>query len=81
MSIGKHISLEEARKQKKLDRFIKAHKTTGDKKQFDDLMNNMALKKPLKGEKIFPEGGSLYCRRIRRSRDKRPLFYMAGILR
>ena len=51
MSLGKYVSLEEARKQKKLDRFIKAHKTTGDKKKFDELLNNMAFKKKPKGGK------------------------------
>ena len=30
MAIGKHISLEEAQKQKKLDRFCKEHPTEGE---------------------------------------------------
>jgi hypothetical protein len=41
MSIGKYISLEEARKHKKLSRFIKEHPSEGDKKQFEDLLHNM----------------------------------------
>lgn len=50
MSHGKYISLEEARKAKKLDRFAKEHPSEGDKKLFDKLFNAMA-KKPLEGEK------------------------------
>ena len=49
MSIGKYISLEEARRQNKLARFIKFHKTTGNKKQFKELLGNMAFKKKPKG--------------------------------
>jgi hypothetical protein len=51
MSIGKYISLQEARKQKKIDRFIKEHPSTGDKNQFDETLNNMAFKKKPKDEK------------------------------
>ena len=42
MSIGKHISLEEARKQKKLERFAKEHPTKGSKRVFDALLGRMA---------------------------------------
>ena len=45
MSIGKHTSLEEARKQDKLDRFIKEHPSKGDKKKFDNLLGSMAKQK------------------------------------
>lgn len=42
MSIGRYISLEEARKHKKLDRFAKEHPSKGDKDKFDKLMDKMA---------------------------------------
>jgi hypothetical protein len=42
MSIGKHISIEEARKTKKLDRFAKEHPTEGDEAAFDRLLDKMA---------------------------------------
>ena len=51
MSIGKYISLQEARKQNKLDRFCKEHPSEGNKKQFDELLNNMAFKKKPKAER------------------------------
>lgn len=44
MSTGKYISLEEARKEKKLERFAKEHPSEGDKKLFDKLFNAMAKK-------------------------------------
>ena len=42
MATGKYLSLEEARKAKKLKRFAKEHPTKGDKKKFDALLNRMA---------------------------------------
>ena len=45
MARGKYLSLEEARKLKKLDRFAKEHPTKGDKKLFDKLLNRMAKPK------------------------------------
>jgi hypothetical protein len=45
MAIGKHTSLEEAQKEKKLDRFCKEHPSTGDEDAFDSLFNAMATKK------------------------------------
>ena len=48
MSIGKYISLEEAQKEKKIDRFAKAHPSKGDKKLFDKVLGAMA-KKPQSG--------------------------------
>lgn len=38
MSIGKYISLQEARKKKKMDRFMREHQSTGDEKQFDETL-------------------------------------------
>lgn len=46
MSSGKYLSLEEARKQKALDRFCKEHPSTGDEEQFDEALNAMASGKP-----------------------------------
>ena len=42
MSTGKHLSLEEARKKKLLKRFAKEHKSKGNEKAFDELLDNMA---------------------------------------
>lgn len=49
MSQGKHLSLEEARKLKKLDRFAKEHHSEGDADAFEALLEAMA-----KGEKKTP---------------------------
>jgi len=49
MSHGKYLSLEEARKAKKLDRFSVEHPTKGSKKKFDSLLRRMAKSQP-KGE-------------------------------
>ena len=49
MSSGKYLSLEEARKQKRIKRFVKEHPTTGNKKQFELLLHKMA-KKPSRAE-------------------------------
>lgn len=46
MSRGKYLSLEEARQQKKLERFAKEHQTTGNKPAFDDLLKKMAKTPP-----------------------------------
>ncbi len=57
MSIGKYISLEEARKQKKISRFIKEHPSKGDLQRFKDLLHNMThnikTKKPSKDGKTL----------------------------
>ena len=39
MSIGKYISLEEARKTGQLDRFIKEHPSKGNKELFNKLLD------------------------------------------
>ena len=55
MSIDKRISLKEAQKRNKLNRFIKEHPSVGNREQFEDLLHNMELnikpKKPSKGGK------------------------------
>ncbi len=47
MSRGKHLSLSEARKKGKLDRFAKAHPAVGDRERFDALPSAMTGKKPV----------------------------------
>jgi hypothetical protein len=42
MAVGKYLSLEEARKLKKLERFAKEHPSEGDADQFEDLLKAMA---------------------------------------
>ncbi len=42
MAIGQYLSLEQARKKGKLDRFAKEHPSTGDKAIFDNLFQAMA---------------------------------------
>jgi hypothetical protein len=44
MSQGKHLSLEEARKLDKIDRFCKEHPTEGDESIFDGALAVMAPK-------------------------------------
>jgi hypothetical protein len=55
LSNNKNLSLKEAHKYNKLDRFIKEHPSEGDAKQFEDLLHNMTHnikpKKPSKGAK------------------------------
>ena len=46
MSTGKYISLEEARKQGKLDRFAKEHPSKAKKKDFDALLDDMTKSSP-----------------------------------
>lgn len=51
MSRGKYLSLEEARKLKRLNQFAKEHPSTGDEKLFDDLFVVMAKPKRIKNSK------------------------------
>lgn len=46
MSLGKYLSLEEARKAKLLARFAKEHPSEGDAEKFDRLFQAMAGGKP-----------------------------------
>ena len=51
MARGKYLSLEEARKLKRLDRFAKEHPSEGDEQKFDELFERMAFsKKPEEGD-------------------------------
>lgn len=45
MPRGKHLSLEEAREQKQLDRFAKEHETEGNEDKFRRLLGLMAKPK------------------------------------
>lgn len=42
MATGKYLSLEEARREKQLERFAKEHPTEGDEDVFDELLKRMA---------------------------------------
>ena len=53
MSIGKYLSLEEARKEKKIERFAKLNPSEGNKATFDALFTAMTGGKPKKQ----PKGG------------------------
>ena len=55
MSRGKYLSLEEARKQGKLDQFAKEHSSKGKKGVFMDTLNRMA-KKSAKGGRTSKKG-------------------------
>jgi hypothetical protein len=46
MSQGKYLSLEEARKQGKLDRFAKEHDAKADKEAFESLLDRMVKNLP-----------------------------------
>ncbi len=48
MARGKYLSLDEARKQGRIDRFCKEHPSEGDEELFDRLLDAMA--KPKKTE-------------------------------
>lgn len=61
MSRGKHLSLEEARKSGKLDRFAKEHPSETDQARFERLLDAMS-RGVLEGEETslreHPEGSS-----------------------
>lgn len=52
MSTGKYTSLEEAKDERTLKRFIKEHPSKGNMKTFDGLLDRMAKNKPVKKIKI-----------------------------
>lgn len=52
MSRGKHLSLSEARKSGKLERFAKEHPAVGDRDEFEKLLGAMTTgKKPKKASR------------------------------
>lgn len=58
MAVGKHLSLEEARRKGLLKRFAKEHPSEGDEKLFDRLLGDMAKSQPAnpKTSKAEPSG-------------------------
>ena len=58
MSRGKHLSLEEARKLKQLDRFAKEHPSTGDHKRFERLLDAMTHGEPPAKRKLASDKAS-----------------------
>jgi hypothetical protein len=48
MSQGKYLSLEEARKEDKIERFCKEHPSEGDRDVFETLLDSMAKGQPPK---------------------------------
>lgn len=50
MSIGKYLSLEEARRLKRLKRFGDEHPSTGDEQRFDQCLTDMLAPKPKSSE-------------------------------
>jgi hypothetical protein len=57
MSRGKYLSLEEARKGRKLDRFAKEHPSEGDRSRFDRLLEEMSKTIEEAEETSSPENG------------------------
>ena len=55
MSRGKYLRLEEAQKQKKLDRFAKEHPSKCDAEKFDKLFKAMASGQPPKKKRTKPK--------------------------
>ena len=58
MARGKHLSLEEARKQGFLDQFAKEHPAEGDEKAFDQLLDAMASGNPARAGRTSPRDAS-----------------------
>lgn len=52
MTYNKHVSLEEARKSGKLDRFVKEHPSESDRERFNGLLKAMS-RGALKGEETL----------------------------
>lgn len=57
MSRGKYLSLEEARKQGKLDRFAKEHPSEADKDRFERLLDAACQGEPAKTPKTADSKG------------------------
>lgn len=57
MSRGKYLSLEEARKSGKLDRFAKEHPSEGDRRRFNRLLDEMSKTIDEAEETSMPENG------------------------
>ena len=53
---GKYLSLEEARRTKRLKQFAKEHESEGDEDKFDRLLGAMAAGKPPARNRTSDEG-------------------------
>jgi hypothetical protein len=71
MARGKHLSLEEARKAKQLERFAKEHPSKGDRKTGVACMN---LGRKFTGIEIEPKYFDLACQRIENAQRQERLF-------
>jgi len=69
MSLGKHLSLHEARKRGKLDRFAKENPAIGDREAFDKLLSAMASGKKPKAKGTSGRGASSSSSGTRSRRD------------
>jgi hypothetical protein len=58
MSRGKHLSLEEARKQDQLKQFCKEHPSEGNEEVFDRLLDAMAEGKPTSEDRTSTQAAS-----------------------
>lgn len=58
MARGKHLSLEEARKQDQLRRFCKEHPSEGNEEIFDRLLDAMAEGKPAPEDRTSTQAAS-----------------------
>lgn len=58
MTIGKYLSLEEARNSDQVKRFCKEHETKGSKKEFDRILDSMVqpIKKPKSNGRTLKKG-------------------------
>jgi len=68
MSRGKYLSLEEARKSGKLDRFAKEHPSEADRNRFNRLLDAMS-RGVLEGEKTSPRERAAGSNGTRTPRD------------
>jgi hypothetical protein len=57
VSRGRYLSLREARKKKRLERFTEEHPSQGDEKKLDAILDAMA-KKPESDDQTSPKGKS-----------------------
>jgi hypothetical protein len=67
MSRGKYLSLEEARKTRKLDRFAKEHPSEGDRRRFDRLLDEMS--KTIEAEETSSPGNDESSNETQTRRD------------
>ena len=61
MARGRHLSLEEARRDGKLRQFAEEHPSEGDEQRFDALLSAMAGQKPEAASRTSDEAGGEGC--------------------